>query len=143
MTSSFLYIILVILFYAFFVVGAWKMFEKAGQPGWKSIIPFYNIYIAFKFSWQTTYFWVWFVLTLLSSWTTMYAFDSGYFNILNYVISFVALLITVNLAYCVSMSFGHGFWYALGLTFFPYIFTMIIGLGSSRYIGNTSNSFAF
>ncbi len=30
------------------IVGMWKMFEKADEPGWKSIIPFYNIYTYFR-----------------------------------------------------------------------------------------------
>ena len=30
------------------IVGFWRVFEKAGQKGWKSIIPIYNLYILFK-----------------------------------------------------------------------------------------------
>ena len=26
------------------IVAMWKIFEKAGKPGWAAIIPFYNIY---------------------------------------------------------------------------------------------------
>jgi hypothetical protein len=131
--------LLTIAWYALVVIGAWKMFEKAGVAGWKAIIPIYNIYLCFKFCWNTTYFWVWLVLSLLSVWADGYAYYSGYMSIVSYVISLVTVMITVNLAYHLSMSFGHGFWYALGLAFFPFIFTMIIGFGSSRYFGNTSH----
>ena len=31
--------------------GMWKVFVKAGQPGWAAIIPFYNTYILFKITW--------------------------------------------------------------------------------------------
>lgn len=31
--------------YVVFVVGNWKAFEKAGQEGWKSLIPVYNLYV--------------------------------------------------------------------------------------------------
>ena len=34
-----------------FVIGMWKMFAKAGEPGWASIIPFYNLYVLFKITW--------------------------------------------------------------------------------------------
>ena len=27
------------------IIAWWNIFEKAGQPGWKAIIPFYNVYI--------------------------------------------------------------------------------------------------
>lgn len=136
-----LYIILIIAWYVLFVIGAWKMFEKAGEAGWKSIIPFYNMYIAFKFSWQTTYFWVWLVLSLISGFLSysLYFNGTAYNNILYSVLQLVTLFITVTLAYHISLSFGHGFWYALGLTFFSFIFTMIIGYGSSRYVGNSTN----
>ena len=30
------------------LVGMWKMFEKAGQPGWGCIIPIYNLYLLTK-----------------------------------------------------------------------------------------------
>ena len=35
-------------FCAFFIVTMWKVFEKANQPGWAAIVPFYNIYIVLK-----------------------------------------------------------------------------------------------
>ena len=36
------------------IVANWKIFTKAGQPGWMSIIPFLNSFILFKISWNTT-----------------------------------------------------------------------------------------
>jgi len=30
------------------IIGGWKMFEKAGHPGWAILIPFYNAYILLK-----------------------------------------------------------------------------------------------
>lgn len=44
---GFLLVIIVLLLIAwavFAIIGQWKLFVKAGQPGWKSIIPFYNTY---------------------------------------------------------------------------------------------------
>lgn len=32
------------------IVGLWKMFEKAGYAGWKSLIPILNVYIMFEIS---------------------------------------------------------------------------------------------
>ncbi|MFX1708009.1 DUF5684 domain-containing protein [Chitinophaga sp. CC14] len=29
----------------FFIICLWKIFEKAGQEGWKAIIPIYNVYV--------------------------------------------------------------------------------------------------
>ena len=32
----------------FFVIAAWKVFTKAGQPGWGILVPFYNAYLWIK-----------------------------------------------------------------------------------------------
>ena len=34
--------------WALLVIARWKMFQKAGEAGWKSIIPVYSTYISFK-----------------------------------------------------------------------------------------------
>lgn len=44
-------IVLSIIVAIVFVVGMWKMFVKAGEAGWASIIPIYNIYVLFKITW--------------------------------------------------------------------------------------------
>jgi len=41
-----------------YVIGSWKIFEKAGEAGWKSLIPLYDYYIRIKISWNTGMFWV-------------------------------------------------------------------------------------
>lgn len=44
------------------IVGGWKMFEKAGQPGWAILIPIYNVYIMLKIAGRP---WWWLVLFLI------------------------------------------------------------------------------
>lgn len=38
------------------IVAMWKIFEKAGEEGWKAIIPVYNIYIMFKIAGKKSLF---------------------------------------------------------------------------------------
>lgn len=33
---------------AIVIAGAWKMFVKAGQPGWAAIIPIYNVIVGLQ-----------------------------------------------------------------------------------------------
>src|SRR5687767_1108037 len=40
--------LLVIAFVAFIIVGAWRLYEKAGHPGWSALIPIYSYYILLK-----------------------------------------------------------------------------------------------
>ena len=51
------FIILIVLPY----IGLWKLFEKANVPGWKAIIPFYNVYIMIELCGRPK----WWILLLL------------------------------------------------------------------------------
>lgn len=135
------YSILALAWYILCVIGAWKMFIKAGEAGWKALIPIYNMYIVFKFSWETTYFWVWLGLSVVAALLAGYSYGSaaGLLYYASWVLGFVQLLITCNVAFRLSGAFGHGIWFALGLYFFPFIFTMILGFGSSKYVGKNVN----
>ena len=50
------YIIFVIMYYVLTVIGKWRVFEKLGEPGWKSLIPLYSDFILYRASWNTTAF---------------------------------------------------------------------------------------
>mgnify|MGYP004683762459 FL=1 len=52
-------------------IGMWKCFEKAGEKGWKAIIPFYNYAILYKISGMSPY---WAILNL-STWICELARD--------------------------------------------------------------------
>jgi hypothetical protein len=55
------YFVLILVLVVLLIVAYWKMFTKAGVAGWKSLIPIYNVYIAFKIAWKDqSAFWVWF-----------------------------------------------------------------------------------
>jgi signal peptidase I len=43
-------------------IGYWKLFQKAGRPGWESIIPIYSTYIQLKLSGRPTW---WLVLLIV------------------------------------------------------------------------------
>lgn len=45
-----------VLNYLFEVVAGWRIFEKAGERGWKSLIPVYNNYIRYRLAWRPLWF---------------------------------------------------------------------------------------
>ena len=45
------------------VIAWWRLFSKAGQAGWKSVVPVLNVYTLYKICWKPVCFW----LALLSS----------------------------------------------------------------------------
>lgn len=44
--------LVLIAIWVLFIIAYWKMFTKAGEKGWKSIIPIYNNYVAFRIAWK-------------------------------------------------------------------------------------------
>lgn len=34
-----------------YVIAAWRIFKKADEPGWASIVPLYNQYVLYKITW--------------------------------------------------------------------------------------------
>lgn len=49
------------------IIANWRIFTKAGESGWKSIIPLYGDYVSYRIAWQTSYFWLIFILGIVAS----------------------------------------------------------------------------
>jgi hypothetical protein len=93
------------------LIGMWKVFAKAGQPGWACIVPFYNIYVLCKIVGRPG----WWLLLFL--------------------VPFVNLIIAILLYVGLAKSFGKGAGYGVGLVFLPFIFFPILGFGDATYQG--------
>lgn len=127
------YSAIVIVWYVLVIIAYWKVFSKAGEAGWKSLIPIYNVYIEFKLAWKNpNMFWVYLVCMIASA---VLGQVSGFVAILGSVAGIVDLVITVLLNLKMSKAFGHGTGFAVGLLFLTPIFLMILGFGSSQYLG--------
>ena len=130
------------------IIAQWKIFTKAGEKGWKSLIPFYSGYILFKLTWETKWYWIALVLSFVASiiysiagaCMAMSYFVIGAILVVIAVILFIALFVISILSYVkLSKAFGHGGGFAVGLIFLNFIFMLILAFGSSRYVGNPSN----
>ena len=93
------------------IAAMWKVFEKAGKPGWAAIVPIYNIIVMLEIVGKPTW---WVVLLLVP--------------IVNYVI----LIWMINL---MSLSYGKTTGFTLGLIFLAPIFWPILGFGDAQYVG--------
>lgn len=93
------------------VAGMWKVFTKAGKPGWACLIPIYNALLLLEIAGRPGW---WFLLFLVP--------------LLNIVIAFV---MCIDLA----KSFGQSTGFGIGLALLSPIFFCILGFGSSRYLG--------
>ena len=52
------------------IIANWNIFTKAGEAGWKSLIPIYGDYVSYKIAWQTSYFWLSFILGIVASYVS-------------------------------------------------------------------------
>ena len=129
-----------VIFYVALVIGQWKVFEKAGEEGWKSLIPFYNAYILWKIAGRN--FWepffttvVIFLVALLLFWMTVL---TEIYLVWLSIILCIAGCIYPFIAYgrfCneLSEAFGHKQLFALGLFIMQPIFLMILGFNKDKY----------
>ena len=125
------------------IVALWKIFVKAGEKGWKAIIPFYNVYILFKISWETKYFWTYLILSIVIgvlSGIGAFVAETSVWGILITVaisvLSIALLCFSIILDIKLSKAFGHGVGFAIGLIFLSFIFELILAFDNSQYIGN-------
>ena len=127
------YLVIVLLWYVLQVIAYWKIFTKAGQPGWKSIIPIYNQYTQFRISWKIPYmYWVWLVCMVAG---VILGSINGWIAYVGGAASLAATIIGVIATVKLSKAYGHGVGFAIGLIFLGPIFMMILGFGSSQYLG--------
>lgn len=104
-----IFILIYLAFVLLIIVGMWKMFTKAGKPGWASIVPIYNIFVLIEITGKP----LWWIVLL-------------FVPFVNFV---VAILINLALA----ERFGKGGGFAVGLILLPVIFVPILGFGSATY----------
>lgn len=118
--------------YVIQAIAYWKIFTKAGEAGWKSLIPVYNVYIQYKISWNTTMFFAMVACILVG---TIANNMDGVVSMLGSVILLAGSVITWIACHKLSLSFGHGIGFTLGLIFLNPIFTLILGFSSDQYQG--------
>jgi hypothetical protein len=91
------------------LISLWKLFVKAGQPGWAVLIPIYNIIVMLQIIKKP----IWWIILML--------------------IPFVNIIMMFVVSYNFAKVFGKGTGFMLGMIFLPFIFYPILGFGKSVY----------
>lgn len=125
-------LILIIGWYILQVVAYWQIFEKAGEPGWKAIIPCYNTYTQYKFTWNANIYWFVLFGTVIGG---MLKSIDGIFSVLGSAILLAVTIINIVALNKLARAFGHGTGFTIGPFFLNPIFKLILGFGSDKYIG--------
>jgi hypothetical protein len=95
----------------FIILSFWKLFTKAGQPGWASIIPIYNLYILLLIGKKPAWW------------------------IIMFIIPFVNIIFAILLSLAIAEKFGKGAGFGIGLAFLGIIFYPILAFGDAKYQG--------
>lgn len=104
-------VLLQLLIFVVVIAAFWKVFVKAGHPGWASLIPIYNIYILCKIAGRPGW---WVVLCFIP------------------IINLIALVI---ISLDIAKAFGKSALFAVGLFLLSPIFYAILGFGPAQYQG--------
>lgn len=132
--------VMILALYVITVIAYWQIFKKAGEKGWKSLIPLYNSYIMYKISWKTSMFWIMLILDIVYAvlaCINVYA-QNGILSFLSFAIYIAVFVIAIISMHKLSKAFGHGAGFTVGLVLLSPIFILILAFGSSQYVGNTT-----
>ena len=102
-------LILELILLVIVIIGLWKLFSKAGKPGWASIVPIYNTIVMIDIAGKP----LWWIILLF--------------------IPFVNIVVSILIMIGMAKNFGRGVGTAVGLIFLPMIFMLILGFGSAEY----------
>ena len=91
------------------IAGFWKVFVKAGQPGWAAIVPIYNLYVMTQIAGKPGWWLVLFFIPLV--------------NIVCAFLLFIAI----------AEKFGKGAGFGVGMTLLGFIFVPMLGFGDAQY----------
>ena len=128
---------------AIIIVSWWKIFEKAGDKGWKALIPVYNVFTWFNVAENGKSFWPFFFAAILDIAAitfsqTCAAFLEKYYytlmvKILIVLFTVILLVLYVAQTYQLAKAFGKSVGFFFGLLLLPVVFYPILAFGPSEY----------
>ena len=127
------------------IIGMWFLFEKADEPGWKALIPLYNMYILYNICWEAKFYFAinlpcTVVYSFLKTFASNNPFLSDGISMLLNALAILLLLATVAIQFFLCRKLTSAFYksdlFTVGLFFLYPVFILILGLGNSSYYGN-------
>lgn len=96
------------------IASLWKVFVKAGKPGWACLIPIYNIVVLLEICGKP----MWWIILMF--------------------IPIVNIVVMILLAIALAKSFGKDTIFAVGLILLGFVFYPILAFGDAKYVGPQS-----
>lgn len=143
-------LIIALVWWVLLIIARWKIFAKAGEAGWKSIIPIYADYVQWRIGWKkTSMFWamialviVGYVLVMVSGAVAYNAAGNlvatgggGVLTIIGLVCMIAGAVLELVSAYKLFASFGKGVGWFILYILVPNIMLLVLGFGSAQHQG--------
>lgn len=93
------------------IISSWKIYTKAGKPGWTCLVPFYNAWVMME----------------------IIGFPGFYF--LGMMVPVVGMFFALYCQFRLAKVFGKDVLYTVGLIFLPFIFYPLLAFGGDEYLG--------
>jgi uncharacterized membrane protein YhaH (DUF805 family) len=108
--GSVIFALISIALIIFLIASLWKVFTKAGKPGWFCLIPFFNLFVMVQIAGRP---WWWFLL---------------------FFVPIINMIVSIIIPFDMAKRFGKGIGFGFGLLFLSFIFYPIIAFDDSVYI---------
>lgn len=110
------------------IVSMWKIFKKAGKPGWAALIPIYNTVVMVKVAKAP----MWYLIPILGG------IVLGFIPVIGTFIAIAAIIFSFILNIKLAKAFGKSAGFGVGITLLPIIFLPILAFGKAQYLAAAS-----
>lgn len=100
------------------IAGMWKIFEKAGKPGWAAIVPIYNSWVLAEICGKPGWWGLFPILSVIP--------------FLGYI---AVIIISIYFAILLAQAFGKEPVWAVLLVLLPIVAYPMLGFGDAKYVG--------
>ncbi len=112
------WLLVMLAVFVFMVICMWKIFTKAGKPGWAAIIPIYNYIVLLEVVGRP----IWWILALFASF-------------IPFVGWIIALAVNIIVSIDLAKSFGKSAGFGIIVALFPIVGYPILAFGKDTYSG--------
>lgn len=132
--SVFFYALLLVS-YLFSAIVEWNIFKKAGEPGWKTLIPFYNIFVSHHIAgmrhiWFVLEMAVWMVETVLELVPGIPDWIENPFTVITFLFTLISEIVHISM---LGDRFGKKTPFKVGMVLLPIVFLPILAFGPAKY----------
>lgn len=135
-----IFLVIAVVIWLFIAICRWVIFQKAGEAGWKALIPIYETFVLLRIIRRPQWWGVAIILLSILQGVLAQSIASADGNasttlisLVTNIVSIILLVLSVRITHGLSRSFGRGVGFTIGLLFLPIIFYPILAFGSATY----------